>query len=40
MAVMAMIEDEYSVKIPNFEFRNCNTVGEIYALVESKSKTE
>lgn len=36
MAVIAVIEDDYSVKITDQEFKSCNTIGEIYALVKLK----
>jgi len=37
MAVITMISDEYGVKIEDKEIRNVSTLGELFALAQSKS---
>lgn len=36
MAIRAMIEDEYLVKITDQEFKDCLTIGDIFELVKAK----
>jgi len=39
LLLMALISTEYDVEIQAEELRNCNTVGELYTIVEQRKVT-
>ena len=36
LAIISMIDDEYDVVINGNDLRNCNTIEDLFAIVESK----
>ena len=37
LAIISMIDDEYDVVINGNDLRNCNTIEDLFAIVESKN---
>lgn len=37
LSIIAMVDEEYNVKIKGAEIRSCKTIGEIYAIVTARS---